>query len=192
MLPSIEANHYVMHAYASLGQLVKCETFLDNCVALEFKPTTVTMNILLAAHLYNAEGFNIMAFMSCFRQKFVSGTLDPNRFTYIQVLLGCEKARSTTEAVQIFDVILQSNIQITSAMREIFRRTVGGRLYDDYTSNLSPQLKERLDSIDKFELESSKVKAAEFKMKPGVVVLGTGSMTSKRVYVGRPPTAKSR
>lgn len=189
MLPSIEANHLVMQAYASLGKLNLCETFFDDCVAGEFKPSTVTVNILLASHLYNSEGFNIMAFMSCYRKHFLSSNLMPNRFTYIQLLLGCEKARSTTEAVQIFNTLLKSDIQITSAMRETFRRTVGGRFYDDFLTTLSLELKARMDSIDKLESEPATVKHVEFKMKPGAVVnLGTSAMTSKRVYVPRPPT----
>lgn len=190
MLPSIEANHYVMLAYASLGKLTQCDTFLENCLYLDFKPSNITINILLAAHLYNCEGFNIMAFMSCFRKYFVSGDLKPNRFTYIQLLLGCEKARSTTEAVQIFDVLLKSRIQITGAMRETFRRTVGDRLFEDYVANLDPILKERVERIDELEeFQKKKLeKPIEFKMKPGIVVLGTGPMTSKRVYVPKPPT----
>ena len=189
MLPSIDANHLVMQAYASLGKLNLCETFFDNCVADEFKPSAVTVNILLAAHLYNSEGFNIMAFLSCYRKHFLNSNLEPNRFTYVQLLLGCEKARSATEAVQIFNNILKSDIQITSAMRETFRRTVGGRFYDDFLTTLSPQLKARMDSTEKLELESAKEKPVEYKMKPGVVVnLGTGAMTSKRVYVVRPPS----
>jgi hypothetical protein len=188
-MPSIEANHLVMQAYASLGKLNLCETFFDHCVADDFKPSAVTVNILLAAHLYNSEGFNIMAFMSCYRKHFLSSNLQPNRFTYIQLLLGCEKARSTPEAVQIFNAILKSDIQITIAMRETFRRTVGGRFYDDFLTTLSPELKERMDSIEKIELESAKEKPAEYKMKPGVVVkLGTSTLTTKRVYVPRPPT----
>ena len=190
MLPSIEANHYVMVAYASLVKLAECDTFLANCVYLDFKPSNITINILLAAHLYNCEGFNIMAFLSCYRKYFVSGTLNPNRFTYIQLLLGCEKARSTTEAVQIFDVILKSRMQITGAMRETFRRTVGDRLFEDYVANLEPILKERVQKIDEQEeFEKKKLeKPLVYKMKPGIVVLGSGPMTYKRVYIPKPPT----
>ena len=147
-----------MMTYVSVGDLQKCKWTLSTLKDMKFHPNTTTINILLAGHLYSSDTFNERDFTDSYTKHFVYGDLEPDRFTYTQLLLACEKCKSPFDAAVYFNKFLKTKLRITVAMKNSLLNALGDE-YPKYVATLNETNRKLLENVEVIEhsMKSKKV-----------------------------------
>lgn len=189
--PGQESLHMVMMTFAGTGNLQKCEWGLIDLINMKYFPNTTTINIVLAGHLYSSAAFNEQNFMRCYNKHFVTGDLVPDRFTYTQLLLACEKINNVYDAANHFNNFLKTELRITVAMKNALLNAMGDE-YPKYVSTLSEKHRQLLDSVEVVEhsmkqevlkiVPSKDVSALSY-VKKKVYNIDAGDQATRKIYV---------
>ena len=169
-----------MITHASTGDLQKCEYALSDLITAKYLPSTTTINILLAGHICSSSTFHEQNLMRCYNKYFVTGDLVPDRFTYTQLLLACEKTGNVYDAANYFNKFLRTELRITVVMKNALMNAMGDE-YPKYLSTLSEKDRHLLENVEIVEHSMKKdtkivfssknlgAKPVEKKKKPKVV-----------------------
>jgi hypothetical protein len=177
-----------MVAYAALGDKDGClESFLM-FKEFAFRPSTTTINIMLAAIVYSNDSlFNFRLFAQLHETYFDRGDLVEDRFTFTQILLACQKTGDIKLATETFNRFLTTNMRITPVMRDTMKAILGEKEYNFYYTNLERIHRKRLADVDKDD-EELKERIAPTTGKAEAVVTLPAVLGGKRVYNYVPKT----
>ena len=120
-----------MMAYANAGDVYGMEAIFEKYESMGFKSTTATMNIVLKA-IVNAPNLDWTYLKTMKETLFNPKNFQPDVNTYVQLLLACEKYDKAGDAILWFNefINLESKIEITQLIKNIYRQVVEGDDYD--------------------------------------------------------------
>jgi pentatricopeptide repeat protein len=145
--PNKKIMHYVMSAYATVGDTNGLADVFTRFQAMGLTPISTTFNAVLRCMLNN-EDMDWEAFISCYSEHFGFQKLVADIDTYAVLLDGCEKYERPVEAAKYFKQMLATGAYPTTAMRDTFRRTLGDLQFDEFRSGLAPEYQRAMSNID--------------------------------------------
>ena len=139
--------HYVMNAYATVGDTKGLDDVFTRFQAMGLTPISTTFNAVLRCMLNN-EDMDWEAFSFCYSEHFGFQKIVADIDTYAVLLDGCEKYERPIEAAKYFKQMLATGAYATRAMRDTFRRTLGDLKFDEFRSGLAPEYQRAMSNID--------------------------------------------
>ena len=122
----------VINANAQAKDAEGAERVLGQMREMGLRPNAVTMSSVLKAQVAASHGSELLPRLLKTLQSMEELGIEPNSFSYFQLLLGCRKTRNREQAIKWFDQLLLAGVEPIDLLCNVLTQTVGKKAFEEF------------------------------------------------------------